>query len=136
MPCELTWESEGVVNRFSGFVSGAEFVGSMEAIASDPRFDGIRYIISDRRDMRGHSIGPIEMECAAVIRFGSMPSNPNIRVLVVAPECEMDALNESLSKPPLMGSHPTYAFVDMATARNWLAKMPHLNNPRLLGPRL
>ena len=130
MPYELTWEAMGVINRFSGFVTGADLVCSMEVIASDPRFDDLRFVISDRREMQGNSIGPQDLERAAAIRIGSMATNPNIRVLVVASESELVAVNDALQRPPLIGSRPTYTFADMASARNWLAGVPHLNNPR------
>jgi len=118
---QLIWEPRGVMNCLRGFVTGEEFVRSMEAIAADERFDNLRFVISDRREMVGHSIGPEHLENAAVIRFGSVHTNPNILVLVVTSVADARRVNELMTERPLIGSHPTLTFSDMETARTWLA---------------
>jgi len=118
---QLIWEPQGVMNCLRGFVTGEEFVHSMEAIAVDRRFDDLRFVISDRREMVGNSIGPEHLESAAAIRFGSAHTNPNIVVLVVTSGADARRVNELMTERPLIGTNPTLAFADMETARTWLA---------------
>jgi hypothetical protein len=110
------------MNCLHGFVTGEDLVRSMEAIAADERFDNLRFVISDRREMVGNSIGPEHLESAAAIRFGSAHTNPNIVVLVVTAKADALRVNELMTERPLIGSHPTLAFPDMETARTWLAR--------------
>ncbi len=124
MPHENLWEPHGLVKRFHGFVSGAEFVDSVREVAADPRFDDVRYIISDFRDVSGHSIDAAALEEIAVTRIGSMHTNPNVRVLLVAHDERALALVRATRAPPLDDTYETLAFPSMEAARAWLTGHP------------
>lgn len=47
MPYEIDWQDKGQVNRFTGHVTGAELVRYLEEVSADPRFDDIRFSITD-----------------------------------------------------------------------------------------
>jgi len=134
MPYLHLWERHGVVKRFTGFVSGTEFVESAQEIAADERFESLRFIINDFLSAEGHGIDASALENIAVIRFGSMLTNPNIRVLVVTTHTEFTVLAEAAKAPALDGSHEARAFPTMALAREWLAKQCVLNQILTRGP--
>lgn len=124
MPHTNTWESHGVVKCFQGFVSAEEFIASVEEVAADRHFDDLRYIINDFLAIDDHNIDARVCEPIAAVRFGSMQTNPNFRVVVLTAEPRLLALVDAVNQPPLRGSHETRAFADMASAREWLAKQP------------
>lgn len=121
MPYEHTWEPKGVLRRLWGQVTGPEFVRAAEELAAHPRFDEFRYLLNDFREATGHSIDERALENLAAIRFGSMFTNPRIRVAVVSSHPDVLALVGATQRLPLKGSHPTAAFDTMEQARAWLA---------------
>ena len=47
MSYEIDWQDKGQITRFTGHVTGAELVRYLEEVAADPRFDDIRFSITD-----------------------------------------------------------------------------------------
>jgi len=126
MPHDNTWEPHGVVKRFHGFVTAREFVDSAAEIAADPRFDDLHYVINDFLQIDGHDIDAAALEEIAVIRFGAMASNPNIRVLLLTADEKSIALARATLAPPLDGSYETRAFPSLEAARDWLSRQAPL----------
>lgn len=127
MPHQNEREPQGVLKRFTGFLTCNELVNSAVEIAADPRFDEVRYIINDLTGVQGHAIGPDFAERMATVRIGSMFTNPNIWVALVATDLQLAALANVVEKEPLKGTHRTLAFQALAEARQWLASHPSLS---------
>ena len=58
MAYRLVWEHRGVYRQYLGDVTIAERRQSFDAIVSDPRFDDLRYTITDYLD-----VGAYEIKC-------------------------------------------------------------------------
>jgi len=126
MPYVKLWEPRGVVKRFSGFVTGDEFAASVRAIASDPRFDGLRYIISHFLDIDGHGVDARALREAAISRLGSVHTNPNIRVMVVTADPAVAAFKTGIEVHAPV--YDTRIFTTEAEARDWFAAQPPMHD--------
>lgn len=132
MPYQITWDTYVVTKRHWGFLTGAEFATSAQQMAGDPRFDRLQFILADYLLVDGFDLGGDAMESIAVTRFGSMPSNPHLQVVVVARDDLAKMLGASLSEAPLVGSQRTHFFAAMALAREWMVVQ---ERPVNFGPR-
>ena len=56
MPHSILWETDGLVRKFSGQVSGEEILKSNFALQANPKFQTIKYIINDFTEVTSHSI--------------------------------------------------------------------------------
>lgn len=130
MPHTNTWDRGVVIKRFWGFLSGDELARSAEEIAADQGFDDLRFIVNDFREVDGHSIDAEAMERIAVTRFGSMATNPAIRVVVVSSDPALAALADLANSPVLLGSQETVAFENMGLAREWMIAQASAISPR------
>jgi hypothetical protein len=126
MPHAKIWERQGVVIHYWGTVSAADLVKSSQELAAEPAFDELKFIIIDFADVSDHGIDEAAIEQIAVIRIGSMMSNPNIRVLLVTTDHRMTALAGSMAAEPFTGTHAIKLFPTMAAAREWLSEQPVL----------
>ena len=124
MPYTSLWEGRVVHKRFTGVVSSAEFVLSAQEIAAHPQFDGLRAIFNDFSDASACEVDANTLESLAVIRFGSMPTNAHLRVLVIGTAPWVAGLVNAVETNPLVGSHETLRFDWLAEARTWLDKQP------------
>lgn len=127
MPHEIVWGNRCAIKRFWGFVGAEEFIRSAEEVASDPRFDGLRFIVNDCLAVTGHSVDAEALERLAVIRFGATMTNPNVRVLVVTTDGRIRTLVDSVNEPPLAGLIETRSFESMDSAKAWMADQPPLD---------
>jgi hypothetical protein len=135
MSYDNVWEDRGVVTRFSGVVTGAEYLQSSRDIAADPRLDELRFVIKDFSQATMIDIGSEILDELAAIRFGVQATNPGARILLVGADPEVARLAETLRQPPLDGSHETRAFASIEEARRWFAVQPwlptHMNYPHV-----
>lgn len=57
MASEIIWEKHGVLFRHSGTVTGEEVAKLNDIMYADPRFDSIRYQISDYTQVKKNLVG-------------------------------------------------------------------------------
>lgn len=132
MPYVLSWEPGVVIKTFTGHLTSTEFVKSAEDVAAHEQFDSLRFIVNDWRGCTGHSIDSEALESIAIIRLGSMASNPNIRVIVISTDERFTKLVSATREPPLAGTHETVAVATLEEARDWMARQPRLDQARPL----
>jgi hypothetical protein len=130
MACEFSWETSGVVKTFSGFVTGIEFIGSAEAVAADPRFDDLLFIINDFLAIDGHSIDMEAYLQVAASRLGSARTNPNFRVAFIASGDVARDLAAAVEPVQLSAPFDPQLFVSVQEAREWLDDQPRLSDFR------
>jgi len=120
------WEPHGVVMQFWHTVSGDEFVTASQEIAADPDFDTLRFIIVDFAGVKQHTIDEAALQDVAVVRIGSIATNPNVRIAMVTTDSAMATLTQSANVDPFVGTHEVRVFATLALAREWLQKQPAL----------
>ena len=86
MSYEIIWEARGVLRRYAGVLPLRELVESTRACQADPRFDVIRYAISDFTDVERADFVEEDLANVAALQFGAYHTNPNIRAALVIPQ--------------------------------------------------
>ncbi len=119
MPYSLSWEPRGVVRRYFGPSTIAERRASFEAICRDPRFDSLRYSITDYRDVTQYELSHEATAEIAALHTGPLITNPRIRIAAVAvrPDIVM-AIREFIALGFMQA--PYRVFASMAEARRWV----------------
>jgi len=116
---ELSWESKGLVKRFFGDVTDKQFIDAVIESESDARFDGLRHVINDFRDVESFVFTPDDVDYVAAIDNAAAVSNPHIRIAVITSNPEIIALATQYAESP-MNVYPTRIFATLADARSWL----------------
>jgi hypothetical protein len=106
--------------QFWRTVSGDEFVRASQEIAADPDFDTLRFIIVDFTGVSEHTIDEAALQDIAVVRIGSIATNPNVRIAMVTTDRGMATLTQSANVDPFVGTHEVKVFATIALAREWL----------------
>ncbi|MCX2862513.1 hypothetical protein OOZ63_11735 [Paucibacter sp. PLA-PC-4] len=121
MSYEVVWEPRGALKRFEGVVSSADLIRSVVETEADARFDSLRFVINDFRDVSRIDFDAEDVSEVATIDLGASRTNPSIRIAVVATNAEVIALAEHYANSPL-NVYPTQIFATMEAARAWVAE--------------
>jgi hypothetical protein len=122
MPYRISWEHRGVYRQYLGDVTIAERRKSFDAIASDPRFDNLRYTITDYLDVGAYEItAEATMEIAA-LHTGPLATNPRIAMAAVVHRPDItaaitDFINHGFTTVPYR------IFPTVAEARAWIGSV-------------
>jgi len=119
MPYELIWEPRGVYRRYHGHVSIAERHESFERICADPRFDALRYTITESLDARGYEVSEAATEEVAALHVGPLRTNPNIVMAAVATAPDIVAAVQHFMSLQFT-TQPYRIFATVAEARAWV----------------
>lgn len=121
LPYLLSWEKRGIVKRFWGQLSSAEFLAAHHAITEDFRFDGhIKYVISDFTDLESMGVSPNALLEYSIERTGTACYLPNIRGAMVANTPAGHAICELITAPQYATPYEMRKFASMSEARAWL----------------
>jgi len=119
MPYSLSWEPRGVCRRFHGDVSIAERLASFEAICRDPRFDELRYTLTDYRAVEAYEVSSAATREIAAFHLAPHRSNPRIRIAAVAVRPDVVAAIRDFMAQGL-APQPYELFTSERAARRWL----------------
>jgi hypothetical protein len=119
MPYSLTWEPRGLVRRYHGDVTIDERRRSFEAICGDPRFDDLRYTITDYLEVRQYEVTPQATLEIAAFHLGPYRSNPNIRIAAVAVRADVLAAIHEF-RALRIAPQPYEVFGTLHEARQWV----------------
>lgn len=133
MPIELNWEPNGVCRRYFGRVTIDERRQSFDAICADPRFDDLRYTITDYLDVDDYEVTSEATAEIAALHIAPMLTNPNIVVAAVAVDARVIAAIEHFIALGFI-EQPYRIFATQAAARAWIAEQLPWSVGRL--PRL
>jgi hypothetical protein len=117
---EIQWKTGGVVRRFFGHVTGNELLAVVVEIQADERFDSLRYVINDYRDVTGFTLTPEVIDEISAIDGAAAITNPRIRVATVATAPAISAISAQFANSPL-NPYLTHFFESMTEAMAWLA---------------
>ena len=117
MAFEITWEDRIACKRMWGSVSAEEFLRSIAAMQSDPRYDRLRYSINDFLEAQALQFSESDIHHYAAAGIGAAISNPRLRIVIVATDPKILGLIRVYSK--LSGYSVDY-FKTMLAARAWI----------------
>ncbi len=120
MPVQLVWETRGVYRRYAGDVTIRERLESFNAICADPRFDELRYAITDYRAAREYEIDAHETELIAAMHVAPLRTNPRIVMAAVAERPDIVAAIRHFIALGFT-SQPYCIFGTLDEARAWVA---------------
>jgi hypothetical protein len=127
MPFELIWEPRGVYRRYFGNVSIRERRQSFDLICGDPRFDDLRYTITDYLHVDDYEISREATEEIAALHIAPLHTNPDIVIAaVVVDERIIAAIRHFTSLR--FTTQPYRIFPTVRGARQWVSG--HTDAPR------
>lgn len=118
MPYRLIWEKNGLVEVYSGEVTGPEMNRLNELVAADPRFDSLWWIIADVSDASATEDLADYYEEGAAMAYAASRSNNRIIIAVVAPDPKMAKIAARFQEYP--SPFPYRIFSSMEAAREWI----------------
>ena len=120
MPYDLAWEPRGVYRRYFGHVTIEERRLSFERICADPRFDNLRYSITDYLGVEGYEITELATAEIAALHIAPLETNPHIVIAaVVLDERIVAEIRRFISLR--FTRQPYEVFATLEAARNWIA---------------
>lgn len=122
MPYQIHWEPRGVYRRYFGDVTIDERRESFDAICSDPRFDALRYTITDYRDAQAYEITTMATAEIAALHVGPQITNPRIVMAAVATRPDIVAAIQEFIELRFT-PRPYRIFDSPEAARAWIASL-------------
>lgn len=126
MPYQLTWEPEGVYRQYVGRVPIEERTASFDAICGDPRFDALRYCITDYLGATDYEVDEMATTEIAARHIGATRTNPRIVIAAVAVDPVVIGAIEHFKALNFI-RNPYRIFPTLAEARAWVGG--HLRAP-------
>jgi hypothetical protein len=119
MPFELTWEPRGVHRRYFGDVTIEERERSFDLICGDPRFDGLRYAITNYLEVVSYEVTPQATEEIAARHIAPLVTNPHIIMAAVVVDATIvEAIRHFISLNFI--TQPYRSFATEREARAWI----------------
>jgi len=118
---EIAWEKSGVVKHFDGFVGAEEFIRAAELVTASERFDSLRYIIKDFRNVSGTDICEKTIAYVAALHNGSAYTNQNIHIAFVTADKTLATIAERIKEKILAGAHELKIFATIEEAKVWVS---------------
>ena len=121
MPHVIRWEPHGLVRKFWGHVSSAEFEAAIEEALSDPQFQGVQYSVLDFEEVSKSDLDMVVLERIAMVHFGyGLLHDSQVKVAVIGSKDLMSVLLPSPIHPPIDGSYDVCQFTNEREAREWI----------------
>lgn len=128
MPFELIWEPRGVYRRYHGAVTIAERERSFDLICGDPRFDRLRYTLTDYLEVSDYEVSEPATEEIAARHIAPMQINPRIVIAAVAVDPRIVAAIEHFISLSFVAG-PYRVFATEPAARDWIALQDTVAGP-------
>jgi hypothetical protein len=121
MPYSLIWEPHGVYKKFTGLVTSAELVRSVNEVANHINFTDAHYEVSDYLGADATDFSQDALNEVRAVRIGSFSRNPKVRVAIVTldPGIQQRIFSTIAARLTL---HQTRIFPCMAEANAWLER--------------
>lgn len=120
MPFQISWEPAGVYRVYRGDVTVKERRASLAAICSDPRFDSLRYAITDYLAVGRYECTPADTAEIAALHIGPIHTNPHIVMIAVTDRADIRAAIEDFKRLAFTPA-PYLVFGSVPEARQWLS---------------
>lgn len=84
MPVKVTWENNELLWELSGTISTEEFHGINSDQYGDHRWDSLRYLIADFRDVKSIDLPDEELMLIQAMDKAAAQSNPYLKIATIA----------------------------------------------------
>lgn len=119
MPFDILWTELEAHKRFSGRVSGEEYVCSVQDVRNDERFPALKLIINDFSGASAINIERLAMMYAASLTSAVRDRNPVVRVAFVLPDGPVCADLREILAPVVVPLYRYAVFGTVDEARVW-----------------
>lgn len=126
MPYSLIWETHGVYKKFTGVVTGAELLQSVNEVANHMEFGKAKYEVSDYLEAESTDFSQDALNEVRAVRIGSFHGNPRLRVAIVTRDPDIQQRMHTTIAARLT-LHQTQVFSAVADANEWLGRTPQLD---------
>lgn len=126
MAYDITWEPQGVYKKYTGHVTGEEFVAAVERVNAHPAFDSFRYVVNDFTDCMSFKIDPALQDAAVAAALGAQCSNPNFVAAFVATHPPLLQALEKMVESA-QGGMTVCVFQQLDDARHWASTQAGLH---------
>lgn len=116
MAVQVTWEGCGVMWKFSGLVTPEEFLLTMRDTHADPRFDHVRFCISDYTEITGSMVDLEDVDLFSAYSHSATQS----KYLVVAVVANNEETGAKVARFALGVAYPLAVFNNLPEARDWI----------------
>jgi hypothetical protein len=120
MPYKLMWEPSGLYRQYFGDVTIAERRASFNQICADPRFDQLRYSITDYLAVEGFETTAGATEELAAFHIAPLLTNPRVVIAAVATRPDIVADIQAFISHGFT-SRPYRVFATLDDARHWVS---------------
>ena len=120
MPHDLIWEDHGLIERYFGTFTGTEMTRVNEIVASDSRFDSLRWVIADFTEATVEKDAVQYHEEAAAMSYAAALTNDRMIVAVVTPDPLIASYARDFGKYAL--PFPFAVFSTLEEARQWITR--------------
>ena len=120
MPFEIGWTEHEAHKRFSGQVSGEEYVRSVQDVRSDNRFPSLKVVINDFSEATTINIERMAMLYAASLTLAVRAENPGLRVAFVVPHDPVGDNVRQVLAPLVVPQYQFGIFETVEDARGWV----------------
>jgi hypothetical protein len=122
MPYTLIWEPEGVYKQFTGVVTGAELVRSVNEVVNDIRFSNARYEVTDYLSAVRTEFSQDALNEVRAVRIGSFQRNPRIIVAIITLDIEiLHRIRSTIAAQLTL--HKTKVFSTVTPANEWVGRL-------------
>lgn len=119
MPYKLTWERSGIYRQYYGDVTFLDRRASLDTIYSDPRFDGLRYAITDYLAVNAYEFSKDATLEIAALHIGPLRTNPRLVIAAVADRADIVADIQDFMALRFTAA-PYRVFPTLDEARQWI----------------
>lgn len=123
MPNKIVWEPQGIYWKYTGKVSGKEIIDASTSVYGDPRFDNIKYKLTDFLDVESMEMSDNELTLLACQHKAAEKSRPNVKNAIVI-RSEDAELAHKFSAFFTETTWEVKVFNDLAEADEWLGRKP------------
>ena len=120
MPYSVEWKERGAHWKFTGIVTGQEILQADLDLYGDERFDNLSYALFDFSGGTSFALTEKEMKEIAYLDMASTPTNPNIKLAIVASHDVMKKMSGLYAEYMELSPWETKIFDTVEEAKQWL----------------
>ena len=119
MPHTNTWEPDGLFRKFTGAITGVEILKANLVLYEDPKFQNIKYVITDFTEITDHSIETAHTEVYAKTGVLISDTKGELKIALVIIQASLISLANNYRELMKDTLFECEIFKTVADARKW-----------------